>query len=79
METMTCRQLAGACDLKFHAETFDEMAKVSQDHGTAMFAKKDALHLEAMNNMMQMMSNPNAMQKWMNGKRKEFDLLPEDK
>ena len=34
MKTMTCKQLAGACDLQFHAETFDEMAKLSQDHGT---------------------------------------------
>ena len=25
---MTCKELAGACDMEFHAETFDEMAKV---------------------------------------------------
>ncbi|HEY3310334.1 MAG TPA: hypothetical protein VGK00_01730 [Anaerolineales bacterium] len=79
MKTMTCKQLAGACDLEFHAETFDEMAKLSQNHGTEMFTKKDAPHLEAMNNMMKMMSDPNAMQKWMDEKRKEFDSLPEDK
>ncbi len=30
MKTMTCRQLGGACDKKFHAETFDEMAELSK-------------------------------------------------
>ena len=79
MKTITCRQLAGACDLKFHATSFDEMAKLSQDHGTEMFGKKDAPHLEAMNNMRKMMSDSNAMHKWMDEKRKEFDSLPEDK
>ncbi len=79
MKTMTCKQLAGACDLEFHANTWEEMAKLSQDHGTEMFAKNDAPHLEAMNNMMKMMSDPSAMQKWMEEKSKEFDSLPEDK
>lgn len=26
MKTMTCRQLGGACDKEFHANTFEEMA-----------------------------------------------------
>ncbi|MBX4206060.1 DUF1059 domain-containing protein [Candidatus Microgenomates bacterium] len=79
MKTMTCKQLAGACDVQFHANTWEEMALQSQNHGAEMFAKKDAPHLEAMNNMMKIMSDPNAMQKWMDEKRKEFDSLPEDK
>ena len=62
---MTCKQLAGACDLQFHAETFDEMAKLSQDHGTEMFNKHDAPHLTAMEEMRKLMGDPNAMQKWM--------------
>lgn len=79
MKTMTCKQLAGACDVEFHAETFDEMAKLSQDHGTEMFAKKDAPHLAAQQEMMKLMADPNTMQEWMDEKRKEFDSLPEDK
>ena len=27
MKTMTCNQLAGACDMAFHADTWEEMAK----------------------------------------------------
>ncbi len=76
MKTMTCKQLAGACDLEFHAETFDDIAKLSQQHGMEMFQKGDAPHLEAQQKMMQLMSDPTAMQKWMDEKRAEFDALP---
>ena len=79
MKTMPCKQLAGACDLEFHAETFDEMARMSQQHGMEMFQKGDTAHLAAQQEMMKMMSDPDAMQKWMDEKRKEFDTLPEDK
>jgi predicted small metal-binding protein len=40
MKKMTCSQLGGACDLEFTAETFDEMKKLSQEHGMAMFQKR---------------------------------------
>jgi hypothetical protein len=79
MKTMTCRQLAGACDLQFHADTWEEMAKQSQNHGAEMAAKKDFPHLKAMNDMMKAISDPNEMQKWMDEKRRQFDLLPDDK
>jgi predicted small metal-binding protein len=58
MKTMTCNQLGGACDLKFHAETFDEIAKLSKAHGTEMFQKDDEDHLKAMNDMMELMKTP---------------------
>lgn len=38
---MTCRQLAGACDQEFHAETFEGMARLSQQHGREMYEKGD--------------------------------------
>ncbi len=79
MKTMTCKQLAGACDMEFHAETFDEMARLSQQHGTEMFQKGDEAHLKAMNEMMKFADDPEAMKKWMDEKRKEFDALAEDK
>lgn len=31
MKTMTCRQLVGACDLEFQANTFDEIAKLANN------------------------------------------------
>ena len=51
MKTMTCRQLGGACDLKFHADTFEEMAEQSKKHGMKMFNEGDESHIKAMSNM----------------------------
>ena len=42
MKTMTCKQLGGACDQEFQAETFEEMAALSQQHGKEMFQQQDA-------------------------------------
>jgi len=75
MKTMTCKQLGGACDQEFQAETFDEIAKLSQQHGKEMFEKGDEAHLKAMNEMRDLMQDPNAMQEWMDEKRKEFENL----
>ena len=33
MKTMSCRQLGGACDKEFHANTFEDMAELSKKHG----------------------------------------------
>lgn len=78
LKTMTCRQLGGACDQEFSAETFDEMAELSKRHGMAMYLKRDAAHLEVMEEMRQLMADPAAMKQWFEGKRAEFDALPED-
>lgn len=78
MKTMTCKQLGGACDEKFTASSFEEIAELSKKHGTEMFQKGDKLHLEAMSKMKELMQVPNAMQEWFENKRKEFDSLPED-
>ena len=79
MKTMTCRQLAGACNLEFHANTFEEMAKLSQEHGTEMFKQNDPEHMKVMQEMGEMMKDPKAMQDWMDKKRDEFNQLLEDK
>jgi hypothetical protein len=80
MKTMTCKQLAGACDHEFHAETFDEMVELSRNHGMEMFQKGDPDHVEAMNQMKEQMKTQSQedMQAWFEAKRKEFDALPED-
>jgi len=75
MKTMTCNQLGGACDMKFSAETFEEIAEMTKKHGMEMFQKGDAPHLKAMDDMKVLMQSPNAMQKWFANKRKEFDAL----
>ena len=55
MKTMTCKQLGGACDKEFHAETFEEMAELSKKHGMEMYQKGDEEHLEAMHQMQNLM------------------------
>jgi len=77
MKTMTCKQLGGACDLEFHAETFEEMAEQSKAHGTEMFHKNDPAHLKAMEDMQTLMQNPQAMQTWFEERRAEFEELPD--
>lgn len=77
MKTMTCRQLGGACDEAFSANTFEEIADLSKLHGLEMFQKKERNHLEAMQRMRDLMSKPDAMEQWFESKRQEFDTLPE--
>jgi hypothetical protein len=79
MKTMTCNQLAGACDKEFKANTFTEITEMSKNHAKEMFQIGDEAHLKKMNDMMELMKNPDAMSKWFSEKKKEFDTLPEDK
>ena len=76
MKTMTCYQLGGACDKAFHASTFEEIAEMSKKHGMEMFQAGDEAHLKAMNEMHSLMASPEAMKKWFDDKRKEFDAIP---
>jgi hypothetical protein len=78
MKTMTCRQLAGACDKEFKANTFEDIAELSKKHGMEMFQKGDGAHIKKMNEMMGLMKDPDAMNKWFADRKKEFDALSED-
>ena len=73
MRTMTCKELGGACELEFHANTFEEMAQMSQKHGKEMFQKGDKPHQQAIGEMRNLMQSTDGMAKWMEGKRKEFE------
>ena len=77
MKTMTCRQLGGACDKEFQANSFEEIAQMSKKHGMEMFQINDADHLKAMNEMQSLMQSPEAMNAWFENKRSEFNALPE--
>ena len=77
MRTMTCKQLAGACDKEFHASTFEEIAEMSKKHGMEMFQLGDEEHLKAMKEMQDLMKSPEVMKEWFQNKRREFDALPE--
>jgi len=77
MKTMNCKQLGGACDKAFHADTFEEMAELSKQHGMEMFQQRDSAHLDAMKEMQELMKKPEDMDAWFQSKRQEFDSLPE--
>ena len=62
----------------FEAETFNEVATKSKNHGMQMFMKKDPAHMEAMQKMQDLMKDPDAMAKWMDEKKKEFEAKPDE-
>ena len=76
MKTMTCRQLGGACDVKFQANTFDEIAEMSKKHGVEMFKKGDKEHLDAMQKMKELRKTPDEMSEWFESKKKSLILWP---
>lgn len=77
MKTMTCRQLGGACDLEFRADTFEAMSEQSKQHGMEMHKAQDAAHLDAMEKMRQLMQSPEDMKNWFEARREEFNALPD--
>lgn len=79
MKTMTCKQLGGACDQTFSANSFDEIAKMVSNHAREMVQRGDAPHVEAMNDMRRNMTSQETMDAWMNDKRNAFNAMPEDK
>lgn len=78
MKTIKCRDLGGACDVEFHANTFDEVANLSKEHAMEMLQKGDEAHLKVMGEMAELMKDPDAMQKWFEEKKKEFESLPDN-
>jgi hypothetical protein len=78
MKTMTCKQLGGACDKEFNANTFEEIGVMSKKHGMEMFQMGDKPHLKAMNEIQELMKLPDAMNEWYENKRKEFYALPDN-
>ena len=76
MKTMTCKQLGGAWEQEFSANSFEEIAELSKKHGMEMFEKSDEDHLKAMGKMKELMNDPSAMNEWFEAKNKEFESLP---
>lgn len=75
---MTCKQLGGACDKEFHANSFEEIAGMSKIHGMEMFQQQDQAHLKAISEIQKLMQKPDAMKDWFENMKKEFDSLPND-
>jgi phosphatidate phosphatase PAH1 len=75
MKTMTCKQLGGACDKTFSADTFDEIVTMSKRHGMEMFEKNDKSHLDAMEEISVLTQDQSKMHEWFNQKKEEFNAL----
>ena len=75
MKTMTCKQLGGACDKTFSADTFDEIVTMSKRHGMEMFEKNDKSHLDAMEEISVLMQDQSKIEEWLNYKKEEFSAL----
>ena len=75
MKTMTCKQLGGACDKTFSADTFDEIVTMSKRHGMEMIEKNDKSHLDAMEEISVLMQDQSKMHEWFNQKKEEFNAL----
>ena len=78
MKTIKCKQLGGACDKEFRADTFEEVVEISKQHGKEMFQQKDEAHLKVMGEMQELMQKPEDMAAWFENKKREFNALPED-
>ncbi|MBT1705177.1 DUF1059 domain-containing protein [Chryseosolibacter indicus] len=78
MKTMTCKELGGACNQNFSADTFEEIAKMVSMHAREMVQQGDAAHIQAMNEMRNSMTSPEAMNNWMDEKRRAFNALPDN-
>ena len=76
---MTCKQLGGACNQTFSANTFDEIAMMVSKHAREMVQQGDPAHIEAMNEMRNNMTSPDSMNTWMDEKRRAFNSLPDEK
>lgn len=77
MKVMTCKQLGGACDKEFRANSFEELSILVQQHGMEMFQKQDEDHMETMMKIQALMQKPQEMQVWMDEKRALFESLPD--
>lgn len=77
MKTMTCKDLGGACNQTFSANTFDEIAMMVSKHARELVQQGDAAHIQAMNEMRASMTSPDATTIWMDNKRKAFNALPD--
>jgi hypothetical protein len=78
MKTMTCKQLKGACEEKFKADSVEEMIKLSQEHGMAMWQSQDQLHMDVMNKMKTMGNDPKIQEQWLAETKELFDSLPDN-
>lgn len=75
MKKATCKELKGACEMEFVAETPEKMAEMSRNHGMEMMKKGDEAHLAAMEDMKKMSEED--QKAWYQKFVESFDSLPD--
>jgi hypothetical protein len=77
VKTMTCRQLGGPCDQRFHADTADAVIKAQDAHLKELVAGGDAKHESALASMKGRWKHPIAGMGWYKKVKGDFAALPE--
>jgi len=75
---MTCRQLAGACDLAHQGATADDVIKAQDRHLREAVAGGDTVHEEALAAMKPRWRRPISGMGWYRDVNRRFAELPED-
>lgn len=70
--------MGGACDKAFTAETFEEIAQVSQQHNMEMAAQQEPSHMAVLETFKLQMNNPASMVQWIEGLQAKFNALPDN-
>ena len=78
MKTMTCKQMGGPCETKFHGDTADEVIKADDKHLKEMVDNGDQAHMSARKTMQDRWKHPVSGMKWYSTMKKDFAALPED-
>ena len=77
MNTMTCKQLGGPCDLALHGQTANDVIKAQDSHLKEMVASGDETHRTALTEMQGRWKNPIAGMGWYRRAKRDFAALPE--
>ncbi len=77
MKTMSCRQMGGPCDARFHGAKADDVIKAQDGHLKEMVAAGDETHREAWTAMRGRWKHPLAGMGWYRETKRAFAALPE--
>ena len=78
IENIPDKEIKIGMPIKVIPRIFEEIAEMSKEHGREMYEKDDEEHIKRMEEMTELMNDPEAMKDWMEKKKKEFDELPDE-
>jgi predicted small metal-binding protein len=78
MNTMTCEQMGGACELTHRGSTADEVIKAQDRHLREAVASGDTTHEQALKEMKGRWKNPIKGMGWYKDTKRKFAALPDE-